>query len=222
MFENWTDGDYGDLLAWHNLAWIDPLFWDDPEIAAWLEQGKGFSLADRQRIIAKQREIIGRILPTHRKMQETGQLEVTTTPYTHPILPLLADTDAGQVAVPGMTLPRSRFQWAEDIPRHLQKAWEMYQDRFGRDPRGLWPSEQSVSPAMLSDVAAQGFQWLCSDEAVLGWTIQHFFHRDEAGNIFEPDLLYRPYRLETKIGRSIHCLPRSSIVRFGGFHLQQL
>ncbi|NJN23182.1 MAG: glycoside hydrolase [Acaryochloridaceae cyanobacterium RL_2_7] len=199
-FENWSERDYGDLMAWHNLAWIDPLFWDDPEIATWLEQGQDFSLSDRQRIIAKQRQIIARILPQHRKMQETGQLEVTTTPYTHPILPLLADTDAGQVAVPNMTLPRSRFQWSEDIPRHLQRAWEMYQERFGCDPRGLWPSEQSVSPEMLPYVAQQGFKWLCSDEAVLGWTLKHFFHRDESGNLLEPELLYQPYQLKTDAG----------------------
>jgi alpha-amylase/alpha-mannosidase (GH57 family) len=199
-FTQWTEQDYGDLLAWHNLAWIDPLFRDDPEIASWLEQGKNFSLADRQRIIAKHRQIIARILPQHRKMQETGQLEVTTTPYTHPILPLLADTDAGRVAVPGMTLPQDRFQWPEDIRRHLQRSWEMYRDRFGCAPRGLWPSEQSVSPAMLPFVAEQGFNWLCSDEAVLGWTLKHFFHRDESGNVYEPDLLYRPYRLETEHG----------------------
>lgn len=199
-FTQWTEQDYGDLLAWHNLAWIDPLFWDDPEIAGWLEQGKNFSLAARQRIIAKHRQIIARILPQHRKMQETGQLEVTTTPYTHPILPLLADTDAGRVAVPAMTLPQDRFQWPEDIRRHLQRAWEMYRDRFGCNPRGLWPSEQSVSPAMLPFVAEQGFNWLCSDEAVLGWTLKHFFHRNESGNVYEPDLLYRPYRLETEHG----------------------
>lgn len=199
-FENWQENDFGDLLAWHNLAWIDPLFWDDPDIAGWLEQGKDFTLGDRQRIIAKQREIIARILPQHRKMQETGQLEVTTTPYTHPILPLLADTDSGQVAVPGMKLPKSRFQWIEDIPRHLQRSWQMYQERFGCDPRGLWPSEQSVSPTMLPYVADQGFKWLCSDEAVLGWTKQHFFHRDEFGNVLEPDLLYQPYQLKTESG----------------------
>jgi alpha-amylase/alpha-mannosidase (GH57 family) len=198
--EHWNLEDYGDLLAWHNLAWIDPLFWDDPEIARWLEQGKGFSLSDRQRIYSKQREILSRIIPQHRKMQEAGQLEVTTTPYTHPILPLLANTDAGRVAVPQMDLPKQRFHWAEDIPRHLQKAWTMYVDRFGCAPRGLWPSEQAVSPAMLEPVAKQGFQWLCSDEAVLGWTVKHFFHRDGSGNVMEPELLYRPYRLETPSG----------------------
>ncbi|MBF2002371.1 MAG: glycoside hydrolase [Synechococcales cyanobacterium M58_A2018_015] len=198
--EHWQPQDYGDLLAWHNLAWIDPLFWDDTEIAQWLEQGKGFSLSDRQRIYSKQRQILSRIIPQHRQMQERGQIEVTTTPYTHPILPLLADTNAGRVAVPQMKLPKLRFQWPEDIPRHLTKAKQVYRERFGCEPRGLWPSEQSVSPAILPYVAEQGFQWLCSDEAVLGWTLNHFFHRDSAGTVQEPELLYRPYRLETAQG----------------------
>lgn len=198
--ENWNLQDFSDLLAWHNLAWIDPLFWDDPEIAQWLEQGQGFTLSDRQRIYSKQRQILSRILPQHRQMQETGQLEVTTSPYTHPILPLLTDTNAGQVAVPDMALPNHRFQWQEDIPRHLSKAWDLYVDRFGQTPRGLWPSEQSVSPQILPYVAKQGFRWLCSDEAVLGWTLHHFFHRDGSGNLLEPEILYQPYRLETSYG----------------------
>ncbi len=198
--ENWKAQDYSDLLAWHNLAWIDPLFWDDPDIAQWLEQGKNFTLSDRQRIYSKQREIISRIIPQHKKMQDAGQLEVTTTPYTHPILPLLADTNSGRVAVHNMVLPQERFQWEEDIPRHLTKAWEMYRDRFDCDPRGLWPSEQSVSPAILPYITQQGFKWICSDEAVLGWSLKHFFHRDEAGNVCEPELMYRPYRLETPHG----------------------
>ena len=198
--ENWQLQDYGDLLAWHNLAWIDPLFWDDPEIQAWLKQGKDFTLSDRQRIYSKQREILRRIVPKHRQMQAAGQLEVTTTPYTHPILPLLADTNAGRVAVPNMTLPQHRFQWAEDIPRHLRKAWDLYQGWFGQTPRGLWPSEQSVSPEILPYIVKQGFKWIASDEAVLGWTLSHFFHRDGAGNVLEPEVLYQPYRLETSAG----------------------
>nr|ALT22081.1 glycoside hydrolase [Anabaena sp. XPORK15F] len=198
--EHWDLSDYGDLLAWHNLAWIDPLFWDDPEIAMWLEKGRNFSLGDRQRIYSKQKEILSRIIPQHREMQKKGQLEVTTTPYTHPILPLLADTNAGRVAVPHMTLPNNRFQWSEDIPRHLRKSWELYIDRFGQEPKGLWPSEQSVSPEILPYIAKQGFKWICSDEAVLGWSLKHFFHRDGAGNVEQPELLYRPYRLETPAG----------------------
>jgi alpha-amylase/alpha-mannosidase (GH57 family) len=197
---NWSLQDFSDLLAWHNLAWIDPLFHDDPEIADWLEREENFTLSDRQRLIAKHRQIIRRILPQHRLMQETGQLEIITSPYTHPILPLLADSEAGRVAVPNLTLPRQYFQYPEDIPRHLKKAWDMYVDRFDRSPSGLWPSEQSVSPTILPHVAKQGFQWLCSDEGVLGWSLGHYFHRDEKGNISEPELLYRPYRLHTSEG----------------------
>jgi alpha-amylase/alpha-mannosidase (GH57 family) len=198
--QHWTAQDYSDLAAWHNLAWIDPLFWDDPDIAGWLEKGKGFTLGDRQRIYSKQKEILSRIIPQHRAMQDAGQLEVITTPYTHPILPLLADTNAAQVAVPEIALPEQRFQWIEDVPRHLRKAKELYRDRFGREARGLWPSEQSISPAVLPYFAEQGFNWICSDEGVLGWSLQHFFSRDGSGTVHEPELLYRPYRLETSQG----------------------
>ena len=198
--ENWSVGDYGDLLAWQNLAWFDPLFWDDPDIARWLAKGEGFHLKDRQLIWQKQREILSQIIPQHRKMQESGQLEVTTTPYTHPILPLLADTDVGRVAIPNMILPEKRFQWPEDIPRHLKKAWHLYEHHFGCQPRGLWPSEEAVSPQILPYIAQQGFRWICSDEAILGWSLHHYFHRDATGNVTEPEILYQPYRLETPDG----------------------
>jgi len=199
--ENWTDYDFSDLLAWHNLTWFDPWFRErDRQIQAWFERGQGFNLSDRQLIYSKQREILSRIMPTHRAMQEQGQIELTTTPYTHPILPLLADSQVGRVAVPQMLLPGLRFRWENDISLHLEKAKQIYRDHFGTEPRGLWPSEQSVSPAILPYVSRYGFQWLISDEAVLGWSLGQYFRRDEFGNISQPELLYQPYRLETMNG----------------------
>ncbi len=199
--ENWQERDYSDLLAWYNLTWIDPLFRElDPQIQAWFDKGKNFTLSDRQRIYSKQKEIISQILPQHRKMQKSGQIEVTTSPYTHPIMPLLADTKAGRVAVPDMMLPGIRFRWESDITLHLDKAKQIYHEYFDTAPRGLWPSEQSVSPAILPHVAKQGFQWLCSDEAVLGWSLGNYFHRNEYGHVSDPNILYQPYRLETVHG----------------------
>lgn len=197
---HWTQQDYSDLLAWHNLAWIDPLFWSDPEIAAWLEKGKNFTLRDRQKIYAKQLEIIRQIIPQHKRMQENGQLELITSPYTHPILPLLADTNVASIALPEITLPQHRFQWEEDIPRHLEKAKAVYQSHFETQPQGIWPSELAISPQILPHLAAAGFKWFCSDEAILGWTLKHFFHRNEQGTLYAPELLYRPYRLPTEHG----------------------
>ena len=198
--EHWECQDYEDLLMWHNLAWIDPLFWDDPQIAGWLRQDRRFTLQDRQHLWHKQREILQRIIPQHRLMQERGQLEITTSPYTHPILPLLTDTHTGQRAVPDMVLPQTRFRWPQDVSRQLQRAWGMYHDYFDRPPRGLWPSEQAVSPDILRTIAHQGFRWLCSDEGVLGWSLRHYFQRDAQGCVQAPHYLYRPYRIETAAG----------------------
>ncbi len=199
--ENWQEQDFSDLLAWHNLTWFDPLFREqDPQIQEWFDRGRGFTLSDRQLIYSKQREIIARILPKHREMQESGQLEIITTPYTHPIMPLLADTKAGRVAVPQMLLPGLRFRWESDIELHLEKARQVYRKYFGKEPSGLWPSEQSVSPAILPIVSKQGFRWLCSDEAVLGWSLGHYFRRDQNGQVIEPQILYQPYGLDTVHG----------------------
>lgn len=196
----WSRQDFSDLLAWHNLAWFDPLFHEDPEISAWLSQQQGFTLADRQRIYAKQQHILAGIIPQHHKMQQQGQLEITTTPYTHPILPLLISERAARVACPGLPLPRYSFHWEQDVTTQLRKAKTCYQHRFHRDPKGLWPSEQSVSPAMVPHVVAEGFAWMVSDEAVLGCTLGQPFGRHEDGSIRDPHVLYRPYRLESAQG----------------------
>jgi alpha-amylase/alpha-mannosidase (GH57 family) len=198
---NWGEAEYEDLMAWHNLCWFDPIFQEeDPEVRRWIARDQGFTVEDRRAIYAKQRELLGRIVEKHRALQETGQIEVTTTPYTHPILPLLADSESARVAHPHLHLPRSRYRWGQDMRIHLQKAKQNYLDRFGVAPRGLWPSEQSVSPAVIPEVAKAGFRWLVSDEGVLGWTLNHFFDRDDYGHIQNPDLLYRPYRVETAHG----------------------
>jgi alpha-amylase/alpha-mannosidase (GH57 family) len=197
---HWTEEEFGDLLAWHNLAWFDPIFRDDPDIATWLERQRGFTLGDRQRIYAKQQEILGRIVPQHAQMQAQGQLEITTTPYTHPILPLLVDERAARVARPGLPLPRYPFRWEDDVSRHLRKGKQIYEERFGRSPRGLWPSEQSVSPAVLPHIQAEGFEWIVSDEGVLGQSLGLFFHRDELGQVEAAEKLYQAYRLPTEAG----------------------
>ncbi|WP_017327831.1 hypothetical protein [Synechococcus sp. PCC 7336] len=193
---HWELQDFSDLLAWHNLAWFDPLFHDEPEIEGWLKQQRGFTAGDRQRIYTKQRELLARIVPQHAKMQASGQLELTTTPYTHPILPLLANEHAARVARPGLPLPRYPFRWEKDISRHLQKSKQIHRERFDCHPRGLWPSEQSVSPAVLPYIRAEGFEWIASDEGVLGWSLGTHWHRDEAGHVYEADRLYQPYRLQ--------------------------
>ncbi len=198
---HWQEGDFNDLITWYTLCWFDPIFQtEDPEIRDWFSKGRDFSYADRLGIIAKQQEIVGQIIPKHRELQDKGQLEITTTPFTHPILPLLVDSESALVANPQLRLPDHLFHWPIDVEVHLDRAQKLYKDIFNRPARGLWPSEQSVSPQILAPVLNQGFQWMISDEEVLARTLKIDWKRDPYGHIQQADALYQPYQVTTPQG----------------------
>ncbi len=191
-----TSQDYLDLIAWFNLAWIDPNHREkDRDLGRLVDKERGFTVADIRLIHRKQRGIARKVLPLYKRLRDAGQLEISTTPFYHPILPLLADSGAAAEATPGIRLPEKRFSFPEDVGAQLRMARRAYRKRFSVDPTGLWPSEGAVSQAILPWVSKEGFAWLASDEGVLGKSIGKYFERDEHGFVREPRLLYQPYRL---------------------------
>ncbi len=187
--------DYRDLIAWFNLTWIDPNHLEkDRDLRRLVAKGKGFTTSDIRLIHHKQRAIARKAFPLYEKLQGKGQLEITTTPFYHPILPLLEDNRSARDATPGIELPKTPFSFPEDVGAQIRLARKAHRRRFGRMPDGLWPSEGAVSQAILPWVLEGGFSWLASDEGVLGKSIGKFFERDEHGFVKEPRLLYRPYR----------------------------
>lgn len=171
-----TDADWRDLQAWFNLAEFDPDFKEGEvvladgrkvTVAGLIAKGRDFTEADKAEIIDAQFKILENIIPIHRRLQDQGQLEVITSPFYHPILPLLCDTDVAREAHPGLALPQRRFAYPEDAARQVEMACDAYQTYFGKRPRGMWPSEGSVSEAMLPLVADAGIAWLATDEGVL-------------------------------------------------------
>jgi len=188
-----TEQDYRDLQVWFDLAWFDPDFLEqDPILAALVRRGRDFTEADKQLIRTKQAAIIREVLPLHRRMQESGQIEIITAPYAHPILPLLYDTETAHIASPDLPLPETRFAYPQDIERHLERAVATYRTHFGRDPAGLWPSEQAVSKYIVPYVARAGFRWMVSSEGVLAKSLGVQI-RGIDGAVARPDLLYQPY-----------------------------
>ncbi|HEY4723963.1 MAG TPA: hypothetical protein VII92_19070, partial [Anaerolineae bacterium] len=148
-----TIEDIRDLQMWFNLAWFGQEFRDgDLRLATgetvsvrhFVEQGHGFSLADIEAMVAEQYKIMRAIIPIHRHLQARGQIEVSTTPFYHPILPLLINTDRATIDRPGATHPR-RFAYPEDAEAQVRWAVEFYQRHFGQPPRGMWPAEGAVS-----------------------------------------------------------------------------
>ena len=162
-----TDEELTDLQLLFNLAWMGfGALADDEGLRALVAKGRGYSREDVAYVLAAQRRILGEIVPRWRRLQERGQVELSSTPYYHPILPLLCDTDAARRALPGVTLP-PRFAHPEDARWHVREAIAAHARTFGRPPAGMWPAEGSVSPEALEVLASEGVRWAASDEGIL-------------------------------------------------------
>jgi hypothetical protein len=124
------------------------------------------------------------VLPEYQKFAATGQIEISTTPYYHPILPLLCDSNIAATSHPGVPLP-PRFKYPQDACRQLAMSRNYIQQNFGVAPVGLWPSEGSVSDEVFTIAAELGFEWAATDNGVLNRTL---------GRGVGVDGLYRPYQ----------------------------
>lgn len=197
---NFSNQEYADIIMWFNLVWFDPMWYEEiPELNKFYNQNKNFSLEQRIRLLEIQRDLIKRVIPTYKEFQDRGQIEVTTTPYYHPIMPLLIDTDSAKISNPNIKLPKERFSHPEDAKEHLLRAISKYEEIFGRPLRGLWPSEQSVSPETIKLIADTGIKWVISDEGVLAASLCKEFHRNFYGNLEDPRDLCQPYKLDMGI-----------------------
>ncbi|MSQ94501.1 MAG: alpha-amylase/alpha-mannosidase [Gemmataceae bacterium] len=211
-----------DLQTLYNLAWIHPLvFEQDTELAQLRAKGRHYSEDDKKHVLDKHREILKRIVPLHKKLVESGQIELTTTPFYHPILPLLLDKKLAREAMPDVKLPRYSGGYPEDAELHLRRAIEHHAALFGAPPRGLWPAEGSVCQPMIPLLAKHGIRWIATDEGILSQSTQGFVSRDHQGHLRNPSHLYRPYRVregehELSIVFRDHAL--SDMV---GFHYQR-
>jgi alpha-amylase/alpha-mannosidase (GH57 family) len=169
-----ADDYYRDLVAWFNLAWIDPNWLErDPLLRSMVEKSRGFSIADVRTVLDKQQEIAGKILPLYRELVESGQLELSVSPYYHPILPLVMDNHYARRASPGLPLPDVPFAHPEDASEQIRRA-------------------------VVFRLAQEGFTWFASDEAVLALSVGEWVQRDGYGHVTNPRLLYQPYR--TRVG----------------------
>jgi alpha-amylase/alpha-mannosidase (GH57 family) len=165
--KRYTAPDYRDLQVWFNLAWCGPELRRHPEITALLKKGRRFSEEDKRRLLEAQRSLAGRVVPLYRHLTEVCGIEVSVSPYYHPILPLLCDVRSAREALPAIKLPEHSFSFPEDARRQVIEARGRYAELFGNPPRGLWPSEGSISDAVVSLARETGFRWLASDEVVL-------------------------------------------------------
>jgi len=191
--------DFTDLQTLSQIAWFDEFFLEDPGIAALIKKGHGFSLEDQALVIARERTLLGKVLPAHAAAAQQGRIEISTSPFYHPILPLVCDTNMGGVSTPGLPLPQNRFRHPEDAREQLRRGLDLHQRVFGVRPVGVWPSEGSVSEEVVSIAQSLGVKWMATDEGVLGRSVGINFGRDGDGRPSPQgaEKLYTIYRFES-------------------------
>ncbi len=186
--------EYADIMSWFNLVWFDPMWRENPEIKSLFEKKNGeFTQADREKIIKLQRDLIKKIIPAYKKYQEDGKIEISTSPYYHPILPLLLDMEDAKVANPNAQYPEINSDMSSDARLNVEIALDTFEDIFGIRPSGIWPSEQCISEKTLQLFQNLGVRWTISDEGILEQALKKEFVRDFRGYLEDPYDLCHSY-----------------------------
>ncbi len=181
-----TAQDLLDLQVWHNLAWFGfGMTARHPRLKELRAKDRGFTEDEKQEVLALQRQAVGEIIPLYRRLAESGQVELTTSPFYHPILPLLIDTEHARRSRPEAHLP-SRFQAPMDAEAQIRNAVALHRELFGAAPNGLWPSEGSVCPELIPMLHQAGLKWTATDEGVLARSLGHW---DRQASLYQPYLV---------------------------------
>lgn len=191
---HFSDQDLLDLQVWFFLAWTGeaarrryPLFAD------LIAKGENFTAADKELLFATQLDVLQAILPLYRRLHEEGRIELSVTPYYHPILPLLCDIRSAQTGMPRATLPTASFRHPEDARAQIRRGITYFREIFGFTPAGMWPSEGSVSNETLSIITECGISWIATDEEILEKSL-------DGGLGAGKERLYRPWRYSSNQG----------------------
>jgi alpha-amylase/alpha-mannosidase (GH57 family) len=165
-----------DLLMWYHLAWIgETVRREDKRIKMLMDKGSGYTLHERRTLLEIIGDLIGGVIPRYRALAESGRVELSTSPYAHPIVPLLLDLRSAREAVPKIALPvLSAYPGGEQRANwQIQKGIEVFEQHFGFKPKGCWPSEGSISDDTLTLLAKSGFRWVASGESVIRNSVNH-------------------------------------------------
>ena len=183
--KSFGDKDITDLQTWFNLGWFGFKAEEEyEEIRELKKKGRNFSEDEKKRMIDIQMEILKKIIPAYKKAEEKGQIELTTSPFYHPIMPLLNNTEISRRSLPDKPMPE-KFSSPEDAASQIKMAIDCHEKIFGKKPDGMWPSEGSVCPEIIPMMRSSGIRWTATDEGILFRTI---------GKKDKAEYLYKPYK----------------------------
>jgi alpha-amylase/alpha-mannosidase (GH57 family) len=187
-----NDQFFRDLLVWYHLAWLgETIRHTDVRVQRLMDKSRHFTHDEQILLLRVLCELIGGIPERYRKLAANGQVELSMTPYAHPMLPLLVDFKAAREALPDIHLPPSSYPGGiERVHWHIETGLQSFNESFGIKPIGCWPSEGGISDAILPILVDHGFRWVASGQTVLRHSLERTHRATDHGA-----WPYRPYRL---------------------------
>jgi alpha-amylase/alpha-mannosidase (GH57 family) len=191
----YLSADYlADLVTWYHLAWTgETVRKAHPWLLEMLAKGAGFTLEERESLFRLIGNLIANLVPRFRALAARGQIELSATPHSHPIAPLLIDFQSAREAKPGLPLPLCSAYpgGAARVKAHVDAALKVHAKHFGKPPQGFWPAEGGVSASALARFSEAGIRWVASGEGVLRHSLAAV-----GQDVSRPcQWLFRPYRL---------------------------
>lgn len=205
----YQQADFLMLKLLFEFAWFDPDFLKGPvtlpdgsvtRVHQWLKrEGDIYTLnvepteALAVDLLIENHKIMRNVVPIHKKLfyevdTGVGQIEVTTTPMYHPILPLIFDTDLMAQSQPFDAKPSPAFAFPEDAKAQVLRSVAFYKETFGALPRGIWCGEGAVAEAIVPLLVDAGFEWTATDHEVLKRSLS-----DDAAPV------YQAYRIDADV-----------------------
>ncbi|KAA3601474.1 MAG: glycoside hydrolase [Calditrichaeota bacterium] len=191
-----------DVQALFNLSWLGEHSRRKEAFQNLFEKGRDFTEEDKKTIIKGHLEILKEVIPIHKKLSKNGQIELSLTPFYHPILPLLCDSSVGKIANPNGASPKLKFSYSEDAKTQIELSQKYFKKKFGKKSQGMWPSEGSVSEEVLKIAKESGINWVATDEEILFKSLNSW-DRHKLFQVYEYDgvkILFRDHGLSDLIG----------------------
>jgi len=185
-----------DVLVWYHLAWLGHALKQTDTAQRLVLKESGYDSSDRRDLMVLIADCINGLIPRYRKLAESGQIELSMTPYGHPIIPLLNDIENMKCAQPDAPVPECS-SYPDGVTRsrwHFQKGIECFERHFGMKPKGVWLSEGAISEDAVALVEEFGFEWTASGEAVWNNSIKLSGHNADAA--VTKRALFHSYKLK--------------------------
>jgi len=208
--DKFSEQDWLDLQVWYNLTWLGPITRNLTFFRRLFQKGSGFTRKERDTLLSLHLDVIREIVPTLKRLVEFEQIELSVSPFYHPILPLLCDVDIVKVGLPGLYIPEPKFRFPQDAQMQISKGKQYFSENIGFEPYGLWPSEGSLSTEVLDLIADSGFHWTATDSKLLlnslgsDNTLLQYFPYSYSKNGKNLILFFRDSRLSDAIGFTYH------------------